>query len=480
MENLSSLVNAVIMVPLLGMVFASLSRESGRGRISNVLSVGIFTVLSNLVILWRTALQIDVSKDGWKVVESFAWTANPKIELVFGIDVFSLMLIAAVHFAVLLGMIGIRHNTYRQKALIVFALMFLSMISGYFLASDVFSFYIFFEALLLPLFMMIGIFGDIKKQQVLYRFFLYNLLGAVFLFVALVVLYNHQNVSILEVSRVVLSEHGEVLVWGAIFIAFLSRIPVWPFHYWISSVNANISNPLVFIIANIVPLSGVYGLIRFFPVNAPAVLDPYLLVLEIISIVTMLMIALIGFTKRDIQYKIFAYMTVYYIMYLLGALLPTDALLMNIGFSMFSYLIIVAALEVIIAHIDNERQCKEISDCGILCNIRRTSLVFSFLILAAIGMPLSSMFLNNMVIFAGLMKFNIKMAVCILLAVMLSAVGLLQQLFYLKYPPETESGAAVASSECAAADISLRVFAVMLLTAALLVLSFINPLWFVG
>ena len=209
MENIASLVNAIVAVPLLGMLFAALSREGGRGRVSNVLSVGIFTVLSNLVVLWRTALQMDVGKDGWKTVESFAWTQNPKIELVFGIDVFSLMLIAAVHLAVLLGMVGIRHNTYRQKALIVFALMFLSMISGYFLASDLFSFYIFFEALLLPLFMMVGIFGDVRKQQVLYRFFLYNLLGAVFLFVALVVLYNHENVGILEVSRIVLSEHGD-------------------------------------------------------------------------------------------------------------------------------------------------------------------------------------------------------------------------------------------------------------------------------
>ena len=480
MENIASLVNAIVAVPLLGMLFAALSREGGRGRVSNVLSVGIFTVLSNLVVLWRTALQMDVGKDGWKTVESFAWTQNPKIELVFGIDVFSLMLIAAVHLAVLLGMVGIRHNTYRQKALIVFALMFLSMISGYFLASDLFSFYIFFEALLLPLFMMVGIFGDVRKQQVLYRFFLYNLLGAVFLFVALVVLYNHENVGILEVSRIVLSEHGEVLVWGSIFIAFLSRIPVWPFHYWISSVNANISNPLVFIVANIVPLSGVYGLIRFFPVNAPAALDPYLLVLEIISIVTMLMIAFIGFTNRDIQYKIFAYMTVYYILYLLGALLPTDALLMNIGFSMFSYLIIVAALEVMVAHVDAVRQENELGDCGILCNIRRTSLVFSFLILAAIGMPLSSMFLNNMVIFAGLLKFNIQMAVCILLAVVLASVSLLQQLFYLKYPPESQAPLPAPSGECCVEDISLRVFAVMLLTAAVLVLSFVNPLWFVG
>ena len=122
------------------------------------------------------------------------------------------------------------------------------MISGYFLASDLFSFYIFFEALLLPLFMMVGIFGDVRKQQVLYRFFLYNLLGAVFLFVALVVLYNHENVGILEVSRIVLSEHGEVLVWGSIFMpscrgsryglsitGFLRSTPTFPTR-WFSSL----------------------------------------------------------------------------------------------------------------------------------------------------------------------------------------------------------------------------------------------------
>lgn len=477
MEELSSLLNAIIVVPLLGVLFASLSREGSRGGISNVLSVGLFTVISNLVILWRTALQVEVGSNNWKIVETFSWLENPKIELVFSIDIFSLMLIAAVHFAVLLGMIGVRRNNYRQKALIVFSLMFLSMISGYFLSADLFSFYIFFEAMLLPLFMLIGIFGDVRKQPLLYRFFLYNLLGAVFLFIALVILYNYQNVNISEVSHIVLSDNVEILVWGSIFIAFLSRIPIWPFHYWISSVNVNISNPLVFIVANIMPLSGVYGLIRFFPVNAPEALNPYLRILEVISIITMVLISLIGFTKRDIQYKIFAYMTVYYILYLLGALLPTGALLMNIGFSLFAYLIIVAALEVMVAHVDNERQCNDINECGILCNIRRTSWVFSFFILAAIGMPLSSMFLNNMVIFAGLFKFNIQMTVFILLAIVLSSVSLLQQLFYLKYPVDTEE---TSDNEVCAADISVRIFVVMLLTALLLLLSFVNPLWFMG
>ncbi len=475
MESLSSLVNTVIVVPLLGMIFAAIAKENIKDNSNNALDVGILTVFANLFILWRLALKIDVTKDGWQIVEKFNWMENPKIEIVLGIDIFSLMLIAAVHLAVLLGMIGVRHYAYRQKALVVLSLMFLSMINGYFLASDFFSFYIFFEALLLPLFMMVGIFGDVKKQQILYRFFLYNLLGAVFLFIALMVLYNYQNVSIREVNRIVLAGRGEVLIWGAVFIAFLSRIPIWPSHYWISSVSVNISNPLVFIIANIIPLSGVYGLIRFFPVDAPEALDPYLLILEIISIITMLIIALIGFSKKDIHYKIFSYMTVYYIMYLLGALLPTDALLINIGFSFFSYLVIVSALEVIVAHI--ESQIGENNSCGVLYSIRRASIIFSFLILAAIGMPLSSMFLNNMVIFSGLLKFNIKMAVCILLAIILTSVSLLQQLFYLKYP----SAEVLASPrECCITDISLKMFAFMLLIAILLVLSFINPLWFIG
>ena len=480
MESLSSLINAVIIVPLLGVLFASLSKEDKQATLSNVFCVGVFTIFSNLVILWRAALLIDVEKGGWQIVEKFSWLDNPKIELILGIDVFSLMLIAAVHIAVLLGIFAIRHNAYRQKTLIVFALMFLSMISGYFLSYDLFSFHIFFEAMLLPLFMLIGIFGDIKKQTVLYRFFLYNLLGAAFLLIALVVVYNSQCLTINNIAQAKLSYHWEILVWGAIFIAFISRIPVWPFHYWIASVNVNISNPLVFVIANIMPLSGVYGLVRFFPLNAPESLSPYLLILEIISIVTMLIISLIGFSKKDIQYKIFAYTTVYYIMYLLGALLPTDALLMNIGFSLFAYLIIMAALEVMVAYIEGECQSKDVSERGILCNIRRTSWVFSFLILAAIGMPLSSMFLNNMVIFAGLLKYNIQMAVCILLAVILSSLGLIQQLFYLKYPKEGGKTVVVSVEESDVKDISLRFFCVMVLIACLLILSFINPLWFMG
>lgn len=473
-ENTGILLTVILAVPLLGLLFAAVSKENASGvRGRNVLAVGIFTVISNLVVLWITARKTDFSDKASRLVQKFEWLEVPKIELVLELDFFSLLLIAALHFAVLLGLIGIRNNTYRQKTLVVFSLMFLEMATGYFLASDLFSFYIFFEAMLLPLFMLVGIFGDVRRQDILYRFFLYNLLGAVLLFVALCVLFNAENVVIRDINQVVLGHNIELLVWSLIFIAFLSRIPIWPFHYWLSSVNVNISNPLVFIIANVMPLTGVYGLIRFSPLTAPDILTPYLLILEIVSITTMVVIALIGFSNRDIQYKIFSYMTVYYILYLLGALLPTDALLANIGFSLFAYLIIIAAIEIIVSHLEKERQCSGAGECGILCNIRRSSFVLSFFILAAVGLPLSSLFLNNMLIFAGLVKYNLKMAIFILLAIVLSSLSLLQHLFYLRYPQaETSEGGACVN------DISLPVFAVFVLVMLLLAVSFVNPLWY--
>ena len=471
-ENASVLLLYIMAVPFMGIIFTALSKDSSLSRGRNALSVGILTVIANLLLLWIVAHKIDHSGAGLQLVTSFEWLDTPKIELLLGIDVFSLSLIAAIHFAILLGFIGVRNNNYRMKTLVILTLMFLEMVIGYLLSGDLFSFYIFFEAMLLPLFMLVGIYGDVRRQETLSRFFMYNLLGAMLLFVALCILFHYQNVTIHDISRVTIKHNIAIVVWSAIFIAFLSRIPIWPFHYWISSVNVNISNPLVFIIANIIPLTGVYGLIRFFPLTAPGILEPYLLVLKIISIVTMIIIALIGFGNRDIQYKIFSYMTVFYILYLLGALLPTDALLSNIGFSIFSWLIIISAIEVMVAYLEKEKQRSNRSDLGLLNNVSRSSIVMSFFVLAAVGMPLSSMFLNNMLIFSGLFLYNLKMTMFILTAIILSCLGLLQYMFYLRYPSEENN------KVTAIEDISIPVFVFFVAIMLLMVTSFVNPLWY--
>lgn len=467
--------STLIAVPFIGLLFALTAKNDEKTRDRNVFNVSIFTIITNMIIIWRMFTLIDLKSAAPQMIESYRWLNNPQINLVFGVDVFSLLLILAVHIVILIGMFGARHINEQGKSLMVFSLLFLSMITGFLVSADIFSFYIFFEAMLLPLFMIIGMYGGIKKQGVLSRFFIYNLLGAIFLFIATVILYNHQstNIALGEVSSVALNKNMEVFVWGAIFVSFLSRIPIWPFHYWISSISSGLRNPLVFIITNLMPLTGLYGFIRFWPKNVPDSVSYFMIIIEIISVISMFFIALIGLINKDIQYKIFSFMTVYYIMYLLGGFLPTDTIMHNIGYSLFAFLIIVAVLEVLANHIEKQQDCLGIGSGGILCAVPKASFVFSFFILAAVGMPLSALFYNNFIIIGKLLAQNIKLGGFVVFSMVIVAAAMLSELYKLK------DGTCVISDKPCAADISNKAFFLLLCAAVFVMLTFINPLWFV-
>lgn len=466
----------LILIPLVGMLFALTARDNDKTRGHNVLGVTILAIAANIFIMLRAFLQIKPGYGRLQLSESYRWMENPQINLSFGVDSFALLLIIGVNLAVLIGLWGVRHDAYRQKPRMIFTLLFLSMVNGFLAAADIFSFFIFFEAMLLPLFMLVGMFGEVKKQGSVFRFMLYNLLGALLLLAAIMVLYNHYNGSIRlnEISGIKMGKGSEVIVWSAIFIALMSRIPIWPFHYWIASVNAMVKNPLVFIIANIIPLTGMYGFMRFWPKTVPDTVSYFIVVLEIISVISMLFLALIGLINKDFQYKIFAFMTVYYIFYLLGVFLPTDQILLNVGFSVFSFLIIFAAIEVLTAYTAEQEESNGLASGGILCFMPRLSAVLTFMVLAAVGLPISSMFVNNFVIMSGLLNYNLNMALIALSAMVLAAVAILQELYRRKDEQN------ITGDKGVALDISKRDLILMSGVAAVLVLSFFNPLWFMN
>lgn len=471
-----SILSLIIAVPFLGMIFALTAKEDIRGGSHNIYNVSLFAVVANMVMIWRIFMLIDTRKEGLQLIEKFDWLTHPNIDIIFGVDVFSLLLIFAVHIAFLIGFLGIR-NQPQPKAMMVFALLFLSMITGFFVAADIFSFYIFFEAMLLPLFMLMGIYGHIKRSGLIYRFLIYNLIGAMVLFVAVIFLFNHQNgmVELGKVSRLPLEKGVEYFIWGAVFVSLLSRIPVWPFHYWISSINSNIRNPLVFIVSSIVPLTGLYGFIRFLPKTLPDSVGGLVMALEIIGVVTMFFIALIGFINKDRQYKMFSYITVYYIMYLLGVFTRADLIMFNIGFSIFSYLIIVSVLEVISQHVYRQEEDYDINAEGILCKAPRLSLVYTFIVFVAIGLPLSSLFLNNFLIISTLLINNVKIGMAIVLSLVLASATLLQDLYLLK----NKDAACALEERPYTPDISVFEYRFLLFVCFVLLMSFIQPLWFV-
>lgn len=473
MNSPLALLSLIVALPLFGVLFALTSKDDADKPGRNAFNVCVFTLLANIVLIWRIFMILDEESGSLQLIERYRWLSNPEINIMFGVDTFSLLLILAVHLSVLAGLAGVRRNIVKQKSLMVFTLLFLSMTTGFFVAADIFSFYIFFEAMLIPLFMIIGVFGEVKKQGTVYRFFLYNFLGAIILFSAVMLIYHmHGSVTLEEIAGLKWTRRLDIYIWGAVFLAFLSRIPVWPFHYWISSVCAGLRNPLAFIVTALLPLTGIYGFIRFLPEPVPFPLNVFVDWISIIGIVTMLFIALIGFINKDSQYKIFSYITVYYILYLLGAFSGDEMVLLNIGFSLFSFMLIFSSLETLLAHILRKEEQGDIRSSGFLCKTKRLSFACSYLTIAAVGMPLSAIFINNFFILSKLLASNVKMGMVLIFSLVMVGCTLLQELFRLK----TDNPACRADRND---DISFPVFAFFIFIMFILLMSFINPLWFV-
>ena len=420
-----ALLSLIIALPFLGMLFVLTAKdEENTGK--NALNVCIFTVLANITLIWRVFMLIDDKKTTLQLFEYLKWLPRPQIDITLAVDVFSLLLILAVHLAILIGLVGVKNNTVKQKSQMVFTLLFLSMITGFFVAEDIFSFYIFFEAMLLPLFMLLGISGGIKRQELIYRFFLYNFFGALILFAATMTLYHYYGTMTLQqLQNLKIKDEIEFYVWGAIFISFLSRIPIWPFHYWISSINSGIRNPLVFIICSVMPLTGIYAFIRFLPSVSSLPVELYSTWVSIIGIITMLFISLIGFINKDSQYKIFSYITVCYILYLIGVYTLDELILLNIGYSAFSFIIIFAALEILSDYIYRKEDQYGSGTLGALCKVKRLSFVYSYLTIAAVGMPLSAVFINNFLILSKLLETNLRMGMLLIGTLFMVGITLL-------------------------------------------------------
>ena len=217
MNSPFAILSLIICIPFVGMLFVLTARDDSENATHNVSNVALFTILANLVMIWRVFMLVDEKTLRLQLFEKFDWLSVPDINLVFAVDNLSLLMILAVHLIILSGVIFIRQETAGQKPLMVSTLLFLSMTTGFFVAADIFSFFIFFEAMLLPLFMQIGMFGEFKKTERLSGFFLYNLIGAFILFVAVMLIYKFYGSLTLDRSDEILWDRNNgYIIWGAL------------------------------------------------------------------------------------------------------------------------------------------------------------------------------------------------------------------------------------------------------------------------
>ena len=328
---LQNLLLIIIFLPLLGCLFVSISKDESPSKSDNAALVALWSIVFNIFLILMLFSYLDLNTDSVQAVSNHMWQISPKTNVIFGVDVLSLMLMLGIHFAILIGILSIKNEPTNQKSLICFALLFLFSCSGLLSAVDLFTFLAFFVLMFIPLFMQIGL-G--KNSRIAGRFFMYNGLGAMMLLLSVTALYNYRHTSlpINEIADIHLNGERGIWIWSGIFIAFMFRIPVWPFHYWISSATITVRNPLTFICTNILPISGLFGFIRFWPASIPEQISSLTPVFAILCVVTMLYSAFRAYSSVSIREKLFSYNFIYYLLYLLGVFSPTDILQRNLAY----------------------------------------------------------------------------------------------------------------------------------------------------
>ena len=464
----------IIFLPLFGSLFVAFSRDDDAGVSRNAAKVSVWIVCCNILLILRLFSLIDVNLDAIQVFGRIPWPIAPGGSLTFGADVLALLIVLGIHVALLLGIFGLKDVKESQKGILFSSLLFLSAAGGFFLAADLFAFYIFFVLMILPLFVQIGL-SNGSGQKTASRFFLYNILGAFLFLISVAALYAAKNDAIMidHISDIQMPRKAGIFIWSGVFLAFVLRLPVWPFHYWISSVNTALKNPLVFTSVSLMPVSGLYGFIRFWPAVVPEEISSFVPVFEFLCVLTMLYLAFSGYSSTSSRDKLFSYIFIYYLLYLLGVFSPTDVLQRNIAYSMFAFLLVSAAMIMIVFYIDRESEKLQNSPNGILCLQPKAALAYALLILAGAGFPVSALFWNNFVIVSEILNTDVYIGTTAVFTMLLTAVFQLQNLYDLR------DKSCLLPGQEKIRDIDNLRFAAGTIIVMVLFLSFIKPLWFV-
>lgn len=465
----------LLLLPLLGCLFIMFSRRNA----NNAYHISFLTLGSGLILILRLFSELTLTQKGLQFVHNYEWMTNANITFSFGIDAFSLLLLTGIYLSLLIALIGLSPAARENKSLLAWNMYFLWNLTGFLFAHDMLSFFAFFAAVLLPLFMLIDQCSGLKKKINLHLFFVFNFAGILILLCSLILVYkyNHGNVSLSEVSLMNIPQAAAKAIWSGVCLAFLARIPIWPFHYWISTIIANIKNPLVYIMVTLIPLTGLYGFMRFWQLTIAASVQPYINIIIICSLLTMLFIVLIGIAHKEFLYKLFSYITVYYLIFLLAeillsAIMQTDSLQMNIAYTLFTFLPITSTL--IVLDLRMERECED-QKCdyrGILAYMPKRAKLFVFFVLMALGLPVSALFWNNFIIVSALFKFSFNIGLCVMLAIALITVAMLYELYVMR-----DLKTHLDNKDNVRDITNLHLF-FFICIIGILFLSFFNPLWF--
>ena len=438
------LLTLLVLVPLAGVAliaFVSRDREALIHRVALVVSLAVFALT---LLLWA---QFDPASAEFQFVERHAWIPSFGIDYFVGVDGISLFLVLLTGFLTPLALLsswGSIHDRVKAFAMVMLALE--AAMIGVFVALDLFLFYVFWDAMLVPMYFLIGIWGYDNRVYAARQFMLYTMAGSVLMLVAILALGYYHGVATglpsFDLLRLYELQIPRALqFWGflAFAVAFAIKVPLFPFHTWLPDAHVQAPTAGSVILAGVLLKMGTYGLVRFaFPLFPDAALffAPYLALASVIGIIYG---ALVAMVQPDLK-KLVAYSSVSHLGFVvLGISAMNIQGVQGAVYQMLAHGVSTGALFLIVGMLSDRRHTRLIAEFGGLKKVLpKLSSAFLVVTLASIGLPGLNGFVGELLILLGAFRWDVRFAAFAASGVLLSAVYMLWMFQRVNYGPVTK------------------------------------------